>query len=253
MQIFGIDLWRVLLCAVLLYIVVMRANIVAMFASSKYMKQDYNGALRLLKTADKIGNLNAKNKRRYGYLLLRCGDFENAMLQFRNTLPMTKREGVERYELKILIALAYWKLGNLEEAIEEMEEILEKGYKNTKVYQNLGILYNLADDKERAKKFCLEAYEYNKDDNSICDNLADIYAQCGEYEKAAELYEELVNRTPEPSFPEAYYGYGKVLAELGDKQRGVEMIEKSLTKNFSALSVHSKKEVEELLFKYKNM
>lgn len=251
MQIFGIDLWRLILCCILIYVVVMRANIVASFASAKYMKQDYEGALKLLKAADKIGNLNAKNKRRYGYLLLRKGDFEDAMLQFRNTLPLTKRESVERYELKILIALAYWKLGNLDEAIEEMEELLEKGYKNTKVYQNLGILYGLADDKERALKFCEEAYEYNKDDSSICDNLADIYVQCGKYEEAAKLYKELVSRDPEPSFPEAYYGYGRVLIKLGDVEKGIEMIKKSLTKPFSALSVHSKEEVENLLAEYK--
>ena len=252
MQLFGIPLWRIILCIILIFLVVKRANIVAVFAKKKYIKRDYEGAINIFKIADKIGNLNSKNKQLYGYSLLRCGYVDEAQLQFRSTLPLTKRESAERYQLKNLIALTYWKQGNLEEAIDELEEVVDKGYKNTQIYQNLGILYNLSDNHEKAKKFNEEAYEYNKDDNIICDNLADIYAICGEYEKSKQIYEELLAHDPEPRFPEAYYGYGKVLIKLGERDKGIEMIEKSLTKPFSFLSIRSKEEVENLLSDYKS-
>ena len=35
MQIFGIDLWRIILCAVLIILVIKRANIVAFFGDRK--------------------------------------------------------------------------------------------------------------------------------------------------------------------------------------------------------------------------
>lgn len=247
MKIFGIDLWRILLCIVLIYIVVRRANIAAIFAKSCYAKRNYEKALKIFWVADKIGNLNIANKELFGYTLLRCGRVDEAQVQLRGILPLTKRESAQRYQLKNLIALTYWKQGNLADAIEEMEEIIDGGYKNTQIYQNLGILYNLGDDMDKAVKFSEEAYDYNKDDNIICDNLADAYAKHGDLEKAAEIYEELINRDPEPRFPEAYYGYGSVLIQLGQKERGIELIEKSLTKPFSYLSIKSKEEIEQML------
>ena len=251
MQIFGIDLWRIILCVVLIAIVVMRANIVAFFARGKYANREFEKALKIFSVANKVGNLNAKNRQVYGYALLRCGHVEDAQVQLRLALPLTKRESAARYQVKNLLALTYWKQGDLDMAIEELEEVTDKGYKNTQIYQNLGILYNLSDKHEKALKFNQEAYEYNSDDKIITDNLADIYAICGEYEKAAEIYEDLVNREPEPGFPEAYYGYGKVLIQLGEKERGIEMIEKSLTKPFSFMSIRQKDEIEKMLEEYK--
>ncbi len=251
MQIFGIDLWRIVLCVILIYLVVQRGNIVALFARNRYVNREFEKAVKIFSVASKIGNLNAKNREIYGYTLLRLGKVEDAQIQLRSALPITKRESAARYRIKNLLALTYWKQGNLQEAIEELEEVTEKGYKNTSIYQNLGILYNLSGNHEKAKRFNEEAYEYNKDDNIIADNLADIYAICGEYEKSAEIYEELLNRNPEPAFPEAYYGYGKVLIELGQRERGIELIEKSLEKPFSFMSIRPKEDIEKMLEEYK--
>lgn len=252
MKLFGIDLWRIILCAALILLVVKRADIVALYAKKKYIKGNYDGAIKIFKVAGTIGNLGAKNNMYYGYALLRCGYVDEAQHRLRSILPLTQKNSAERYKLKNLLALTYWKQGNLKDAIEELEEVAAAGYKNTQIYQNLGILYNLSDNHEKAKAFNLEAYEYSKDDNIICDNLADIYAICGEYEKSAEIYEELLSHDPEPRFPEAYYGYGRVLIKLGEKEKGIELIEKSLSKPFSFLSIRSKEEIEELLSSLKN-
>lgn len=251
MKLFGIDLWRIILCVVLIFLVVKRANIAAIFAKSSYSKRDYPKALRIFKIADKIGNLSVSNKLLMGYTALRCGEVDNAQVMFRGLLPLVKRQSADRYQIKNFLALTYWKQGNLDDAIEEMEEIIEDNFKNTIIYQNLGILYNLSGNCEKARKFNEEAYEYNKDDNIIADNLADCYAICGDYEKSREIYEELLARDPEPRFPEAYYGYGRVLIQLGEKEKGIKMIEKSLSKPFSFLSIKSKEEVEAMLEEYK--
>lgn len=251
MQIFGIDLWRIIVCAILILLVVKRANLVAGFAKTSYIKGDYEKSLRIFKIANTVGNLSVPNKTLYAYIQLRCGLVEEAQTSIRGILPYTKPKTADRYQLKNLLALTYWKQGDLNEAIEEMEEIVAENYKTTQIYQNLGIYYNLSGDMDKAIGFNEEAYEYNKDDHVICDNLADAYARCEQYEKAAEVYEDLVTRDPEPHFPEAYYGYGKVLIELGDKEKGIEMIEKSLTKPFSFLSIRPKEEIEKLLNEYK--
>ena len=246
MSLFGIPIWRLILIVVLILLVIKRANIVAMFAKWKYSKGDYFGSLKIFRMADKIGNLNIGNKILLGYNCLRCGELDAARKIFNQIIMLTKRGSADRFRTKSLLALVEWKDGNLNEAIELMEEIFEDGYKNTNMYQNLGILYNLKGNGEQAVKFNLEGYEYNKDDNIIADNLADAYAINGEYERSAEIYEELINRDPEPRFPEAYYGYGKVLIQLGEKERGLELIRKALEKPYSFLSIRSKEEIEKL-------
>ncbi len=247
MQIFGIDLWRIILCIVLIFLVVMRANLVALFAIRSYGKGDTEKALKIFSVASKVGNLNVSNRLTYAYLLLRSGYPDKAQRELRLLLPYTKVKSAERYRLKNLMALSHWKLNNLSEAIEEMEEIIQDGYKNTLIYQNLGLLYNLGDNPEKAIRFNEEAYEYNSDDNVIADNLADAYHLGGETEKALKIYEELFARKNEPNFPEAYYGYGRLLIEVGDRDKGMEFLEKALSKPFSYLSVISKSDVEDLL------
>ncbi len=90
MQIFGIDIWRIATCAVLIYFVVMRANIVAIFAKRHYARRDYEKSLRIFSIADKIGNMNVQNKLLYGYVLLRVGRVEDAMVQLESSSAADK-------------------------------------------------------------------------------------------------------------------------------------------------------------------
>lgn len=251
MQIFEVDWWRIALCVVLIILVVKRANIVALFAKSSYKKGNLKKAVSIFKAANTIGNLNVQNRLTYAYILLRNGDVEDALVVLRMLLLNTADKTMSRYRVKNLIALSYWKQGSLADAIEEMEEITADDFKNTLIYQNLGMLYNIEGDVEKALAFNEEAYEYSDDDDVIIDNLAESYRISGQLEKAAELYEKIINDTHEPVFPEAFYNYGQVLIGLGNVSEGIEMIEKSLEKPFSFLSVKSKEEVEAMLAKCK--
>lgn len=249
-MIFGIEIWRIVLVVVLIFLVVKRANLVAMFAKAKYSKREYPEAMKLFQLANKIGNLSVSNKMLLGYVCLRCGELDEARKHLNLCKNMIPRGRADRNQVKNLLALVSWKEGNLPEAIEMLEEILADGYRNTQVYQNLGILYNLSDNPDKAVKFNQEALEFNEDDQIIRDNLADSLAIAGRLEESAKIYEELVNDDPKPRFPEAYYGYGKVLIALGKREEGLAMIQKSLEKPFSFLSIHTKEEIEQLYQSY---
>lgn len=243
---------KTLIFIIFVVIVVKRAAIVALFAKYKYSKGDYYGALKIFNVADKVGNLGVGDKILYGYNCLRCGELEGAKKAFDVAYIITKPETADRFRVRSLQALLAWKQDDLETAIEYLEEVYNSGFKNTNLYQNLGIMYNLSGDYDKALEFNKEAYEYNSDDNIIVDNLADTYSLMGNYEEAEKVYEDLVNRDPEPRFPEAFYGYGEVLIKLGRKEEGIEMIEKSLTKPFSFLSLKPKEDIEKMLENYKN-
>lgn len=249
-MLFGIPIWRIILIIVLIYIVVQRANLVAIPAKIIYHQRKYPESLKIFKIADKIGNLNLVNKILLGYVCLRCGEVENARKHLQLAVTLTQRGSADRNKIKNILALTSWKEGHLDEAIEDLEEVIESGFRSTVIYENLGIFYNLSGDKEKALKFNLEAYDYNSDDLIICDNLANTYFLMGEYDKAKELYDDILNREPAPHFPEAYYGYGEVLIALGQKDEGLEMIKKSFDYPFSFLSIKSKEEIEEMYKSY---
>ena len=117
-----------------------------------------------------------------------------------------------------------------------------ENYKNTNMYCTLGYLFNILETPENAVKFNKEAYEYNKDHAVILDNLGQAYYLLKENKKAKEIYEEVMEK--EPKFPEAYYNFGLVLLEEGDKVRAKTMFEEALTKPFHNLTTVTKEEIE---------
>ncbi len=236
-------IFYILLIAWVVLIIVLRSDILAVWARFQWKKGDTPKALKGMAIADKIGKMSAENLMYYGFIALRGGDVELAHRMLTRA-SMSNPKPVLKKKIKSMLALVAWKDGDIPLAIEMLEEIIAE-VKTTEIYQDLGLMYILNGDKERALEFNLEAYEYNSDNMGIMDNLAESYVLCGDTKKAAEIYEELLEK--EPHFPEPYYGYGMLLIEKGEKERGIELIRDSLDKRFTFLSVKSKEEIEKIL------
>ncbi len=241
--------WWLIGGLVVLYIVIAKfADIVAGVANARYQQGRHEDAFQIFQKAEKVGKISLSNRMTYGYVALRLGNLREARRILTLCRDMTPRDSAGRKHVRNLLALVSWKEGDLQEAIEILEDIMASDFKNTQIYQNLGIFYNLAGEKEKALAFAKEGYEYNADDLIICDNLADAYAGMGEWEKAEEVYLDLMKK--EPHFPEAYYGYGKTLIALGKVDEGKKYLEESLTKPFSYLSIRTKDEIIDLCKSY---
>ena len=229
---------------VLILIIVFKRNTrIAIRAKMLFAKGDSEGAIKCFARADKGGGLRAEQLMTYGFILLKSGRCEEARVAL-NRAHMSASKPQIRQRIKAIQALVEWKSGSLQNAIEMLEEVNAE-FKTTAVYQDLGLLYILSGDKQKALEYNKEAYEYNSDDLVITDNMAEAYALCGDYTHAAELYETLLEK--EAHFPEPYYGYGLLLIDRGERERGIELIRESLDKRFTFLSVKSRAEVEEML------
>lgn len=238
-----------LLIAVILLIILIlkRGQIFAVFAKFCYAKGDVQKALRIFDLADKIGGMNTKNVVNYGYLYLRQGNTQKAE-EILKKAYIKEKNPVLRKKINSIFALVLWKENDLDGAIDMLEGVLD-GFQETTVYQNLGVFYILKGDGEKALEFNKKAYKFNSDDLSIMDNLAQSLVLCGKSDEAERLYEKILDS--EPGFPEPYYGFGELLCERGEKEKGIELIEKALEKNYSFLSVKSEDEVKEILSRYK--
>jgi tetratricopeptide (TPR) repeat protein len=143
--------------------------------------------------------------------------------------------------VKSNLSLVLWKKGELDAAIEILEDVMQN-YKTSSTYGSLGYLLILKGDLEKALQFNLEAFDFNNRDKIIRDNLGQNYYLLGNYEKAKEIYETLVEEAP--AFPEPYFNYGLVLEKLGDTETALGMMKKALTFKFTYLSSISREEVE---------
>lgn len=227
----------------LVFLIIKRGEVMAIFAKRKFGKGNLKGAIRTFAIAKRFGKLGAPSLMFYGYLLLRDGQLEQGRVILTQASMVAKKTEIKK-RIKALLAVCEWKAGDIDMAIEMTEETMYE-YETTNLYQNLGLLYVVKGDARKALEINKKAYEYNSDDDMIMDNLASAYVLYGEDEKAVEMYEKLYER--KPRFPEAYYGYGQLLIKLGQREKGIALIEESLGKNFSFLSVLQREDVEKML------
>jgi tetratricopeptide (TPR) repeat protein len=217
-----------------------RALVYSMVGSRNYMLGKTGEALKWFKKAHETKRAGARISVSYAYILLKNGDLaasEDILQQVMNNNPASQ----DVPYIKSILALVLWKKGELDNAVEMLEEII-KTYKTTSVYGSLGYLLILKGDLEKALKFNLEAYDYNSSDKIIQDNLAQNYYLLGMYDKAEEIFKPLLESSP--SFPEPYYNYGLLLEKTGETGRALEYMKKAMNFKFTYLSSITREEVE---------
>ncbi len=205
-----------------------RATILFYMGSYKFNINRQQG-LMFMEKAYKTGKLSPENALTYAFLVLRDGQPEKAENLINKITYLKKKELKKDYLMlaKVNQALIVWKKGNLSEAILQLEELYDDGYKSTSFYGTLGYFYILDGQLSKALQFNLEAYEYNGTNLIIQDNLASNYMLLAEYDKAQEMYDKLLEQNPQ--FVEPYYNYAKLMEIRGNKQEAKEYYNRALT------------------------
>lgn len=185
----------------------------------------------------------------YGYLLLKNGDPDNAEKVIDNLINRKDTPDDKKEIARALKALIIWKKGDIDKAIETLEDVLKK-VETTNIYGSLGYLYILKGDLDKALEFNLKAYDYNSSNAVILDNLGQVYYLRGEYDKATEIYEKLMEQNP--SFPDAYYNYAMLLKAKGEKEKALETVKKAQNYKLSFLSTVKEENINALINELEN-
>ena len=162
---------RYFLVVLALFIIWRGGEILALIARIIYFKKNKDAGLKIFRIAVSIGNLSVNSKITYGYLALRHGHLQEADKIVSKQLSKAKKH-TEIISAKSTLALVNWKKGDIDKAIELLEDVLAYG-ENTVAYGSLGHMYNQrANDLKTALDFCKKAYDYNPNDDIIADNYA---------------------------------------------------------------------------------
>ncbi len=237
-------LWGVLLLLALAVYVYLAnyTNLCMSKAIQQYGSGNVDAAFHWFSKAEKRG-MNGQQKITYAYYLMREGRVEqseailNGLLAFKLS-PEIKNSAKSNHAILLM------KTGRLDEAREELEEIFPT-FRTSNVYGSLGYLYILGDDMEKAKEFNLEAYDFNKENAVILDNMVQLYTKLGDYETAYQYATELMEK--KPIFIEAYYNAAVVEKELGKLEDAKAHLEHAFTIRPTFLTTVSHEMLQELL------
>ena len=195
---------------------------------------NYHAAKRMFKKAVDTGHAKGDIRMEYSYILLRTGDIDEAE-QVVNNMLCYKIKPEYRGRAIIQRCMCYYKKGNLDEAIEDGMELFNEGYRSIMLYGMLGFFKILKDPMSQDTfDFCLEAYDYADDDRDIRDNLLICYYNRGEYEKAKEISDKVLEKNPK--FVEAWYHGAQVDYKLGNYEDALKKLDKTAECNRSFMT-----------------
>ena len=238
----------------LIYLWKRRAKILTRLASQFYFifgNAKIGGLLYHL--AYKTGHMSPNCRISYSAYCLRENMFEFGEHLLTEVISSRRSAAPEKLNAKHNLAILLWKKGDLPSAISLME-VVHKQLFNTPTYASLGVLYledaKKTGDFEKHLPFMIEAYEYNDEDKTICDNLGELYILMNEFDKAKDVYETLLQTnfiTPVP-----YYHYAQVLKALGDNAGAKIQLQKALNCKFTSVITITKEDVEKALKELEN-
>lgn len=128
-----------------------------------------------------------------GLILLKKGDAEQAAEAFSRAMERKKDD------TKFVLAkgLALLDLNRLVESQKLCEQVREKELENIKALSCLALVNRKRGDLKQAKNFLIEAKLYDPDNKQVLLNLAAMYEQAGDNQKAIEEYESLLELNSE--------------------------------------------------------
>ena len=190
-----------------------------------------------------LGNREAFMLIAKGLIEMREGQFDKAKASF---LEADKIKGIkpeERARLRNNYAILLWKMGRLDDAIEQMR-IIERAGRTSFVYGTLGYLLIEKGEYDEALKFNLDGLDYDDEDSVVLDNLGQLYMRMGDREKSLEYFHKAHERKPNQI--DTLYYLAKYAAEDGDKEKAREYLDRALSTNFPATCTVSRADAQAL-------
>lgn len=181
----------------------------------------------------------------WAVMLLREGGMENYQKAKEILAKAQKAPDMNpknRSELLLDYAVANYKLGNIDQAIELLERVHQKTPSGD-TYSALGFLYVMQGDAEKALAFNQGALEYDDEDPIVLDNLGQTYYRLlGDKEKALEYFQKAIEI--KPSQIDTLWFLSRYDIENGDNAAAIEKLETLIEGRFSPLNCVTKPEVE---------
>ena len=185
-----------------------------------------------------------------GSLYVQRGDADRGV-QILESVMASPKAGPFGPKAAIICSMGYWRLGKKDKAIKTLEDLSESGIRDDNLSINLETYYLETGNLKAAKKAISDGRRNNTENNGLMDNRGWYDIRMGHWQKAKELYDELINDR-NAKFPEAYLHGAQVSIHYGDIEEAIDRLGWSLSKTFSKTCMLSKDYISKLLLGLEN-
>lgn len=193
-------------------------------------------------------NRNTRNvKALYNYALdaLHEGRADEALKVFQRAEKINTKVLFDKL-IPLAISSCYWVLGNIDKAIETIEDLQNKfNYINPNTLTTLAYFYLLKKEFDKAEELTNKALNDNKEYAPAWDNLGQIYYVKGNNNKAKEYFEKALQYRA--GMTESLYYMGLIAKAEGNTEKAKEYFEKANSGYISALSTVKRADIEKEL------
>lgn len=127
-------------------------------------------------------------------------------------------------------AVAYFRLGQYEEAINDFTEALKNNDKDATAYYNRAIAHGMLGDYTKAIEDGIKAIELNPDDASAYANRGVDYIAVGRFEEAVSDFSHAINMNAADA--SVYYARGVAYHKLGAEEQAMEDFKHAAKKGY---------------------
>lgn len=204
-------------------------------------------AKKLYSLASKYDNYNNHSLTAYGVMFFEEEKYNEAIVQFRKIKKKQEKSYMDR-AASMNIALSYWELDSVINAIEELEDLRARyDYLNADILTSLAYFYILKEEYDEAIDITKEVLKDEPEHAAAIDNIGQIYYRQGELEIAegyflkALKYKDIVD---------SKYYLGLIYEKKGNRDKAEEYFRKAYDTKVSRFSTVSKDDLKEKFMEY---
>ncbi len=179
-----------------------------------YTKNDIGAAIYYFKEALKLDAGMVEARKRLALAYYRNGMLDEAINEYATVAKV--EPGNE--QLHNMLGIIYYTMGKTDKAIEEYQRAINANPTNPKYYNNLGVAYYAGNSLDLAQTQYQKALELMPDDVDVHINLGAVYHDKGLLQDSIHEYEKALKQGGVKN-SRAYFGLGMVQATYGDLKK----------------------------------
>jgi len=220
----------------------------AYLATLYKVKKDYKKAVEILKEGYQNCPTSYKVITTFGIFLTEVQEYDAAIQILQHGLELIDYDP----ELWNYLGVAYWRKGDLDEALETFDRSLSLDHNYSIAFNNKGSVYlskflTTRDrmDLDRATENFKKSIQLDPGYASAYNGLGAAYSQAGDIEGAIRSWEKAVEINPGLGF--SLYNLGTAYMRKGDKTRALEYLNEYKKKEYRRLPQKEKEKLDALI------
>jgi type IV pilus assembly protein PilF len=145
--------------------------------------------------------------------------------------PMQEAPPAYRAQLHAEIAAGFYERGQMQVAMQELEEAVKLDPKNAKIYNVYGLVYSVLGEDANAERNFQQAIALAPNDSEIRQNWGWYLCTHGKPRESIPEFEMAIRNPLYKSPDVALTNAGKCSVEIGDNRRGEDYLKRALTIN----------------------